>query len=55
MAHIKQQMQLDKSTKGTHVYSAIGDGNHAVLTVYVQRSALPTTPPQLITLLIEVD
>lgn len=44
-------MTLIKSTKGTHVYGSDTE-NVPITTVYVRRTALPTPPPEGITITI---
>jgi hypothetical protein len=52
---MKVKMIFTKSTKGTHVYNAVDGGEDILPTVYIKRDALPKTPPQSITLTIEVN
>ena len=47
-------MQYRKSTKGTHVF-ANDEDNTPVPSIYIKRSALPSQPPESITLTIEFD
>ena len=51
---MKQQfkMTLTKSTKGTHVYGN-GEPDCAIPTLYIKRGALPSTPPEQITVTVE--
>jgi hypothetical protein len=50
---LSTEMALVKSTKGTHVYS--NPDAATVTTVYVKKAALPTPPPQKITLSIDYE
>lgn len=53
MTHLLEiKMTLKKSTKGTHVYEA---PDSDVPTIYIRKSGLPDTPPEEITLRIEVE
>lgn len=49
---IKIQMALTKSTKGTHVYA---DSSHGapVPTLYIKKGALPSPPPETITVSVD--
>lgn len=47
-------MKLVKSTKGTHVYGDVSD-NAPIPTLYVKRTALPSTPPESIEITITHD
>jgi len=49
--NLKIEMHFSKSTKGTHVYS--GDDT-AIPSLYIKKEALPGTPPEKITVTIEV-
>lgn len=49
------KMQFSKSTKGTHVYTAIDGGEDVIPTIYIKRGALPKVAPQSITITIEVN
>jgi hypothetical protein len=56
MSKTTQQVKMThtKETKGTHQYgAAAGAVNPAVTTLYVNKSALPATPPAELTLTIE--
>lgn len=48
------ELNLVKSTKGTHVYGDDSD-NAIIPTVYVKKSGLPTNPPKVLTLTLEYD
>lgn len=53
---VKKQfkMTLTKSTKGTHVYGN-GEPDCAIPTLYIKRGALPSTPPEQITVTVECE
>ena len=46
MKQIQISMTLKKSTKGTHVYEAIGT---AIPSLYIKKEDLPADPPKSIT------
>lgn len=54
MAQKQIILPLIKSTKGTHVYGST-EKEAPIPSVYVKRTALPTTPPQSITVSWERD
>ena len=47
MKILNQEMHLEKSTKNKHVYAC---DNSAVASIYIEKSALPSTPPETITI-----
>jgi len=47
-------MTFNKSTKNTHVYGN-GEPDCAIPTLYIKRGALPSTPPEQITVTVECD
>ena len=47
---MKNNMTLNKSTKNTHAYEAIGT---AIPSLYVQKNELPEPPPKTIVLTLE--
>lgn len=50
---IVQEMTFDKSTKGTHVFSATDDAA-AVPTLYVRKTGLEGVQPESVKLTLEV-
>lgn len=50
---IVQEMTFDKSTKGTHVFTA-NDDTAAVPTLYVKKTGLPGEQPESVKLTLEV-
>jgi len=50
---IELEMNYKKSTKGTHVYSD-DSSDSPVPSLYIKRDALPTEPPKVIKVMIEV-
>lgn len=50
--NIKIEMTFLRSTKGTHVYQGTDDD---IPTLYIKKSALPDTPPEVITVTIEAE
>lgn len=54
MPKIDVNLDLQKSTKRTHVYGTEADVV-AVKTVYVQQEQLPSPPPKVLTLSLEWD
>ena len=49
---MKINMTLNKSTKNTHVYEAIGT---AIPSLYIQKHELPEPPPKTITVTVDHD
>lgn len=54
MARQELKLTLTKSTKGTHVYGS-SEENAPIPSVYIKKAALPATPPQNLTLVMEYD
>lgn len=50
--NIKVTMSLAKSTKRTHVYKN-DEKNVAISSVYIKKEALNSTPPKIITIMVE--
>jgi len=48
------EMKLVKSTKNKHVYSDVSDAP-IVPSVYIEKSGLPSTPPEVITVTLEYE
>lgn len=49
MEPLKIELTLTKSTKGTHVYGDDREGA-PIPTLYIKRAALPSPPPEKITI-----
>ena len=47
-------MDLTKSTKGTHVY-ANNDADSPISSIYIKKSGLPSDPPSNISLTLEFE
>lgn len=54
MAKHEIEMNLLRSTKGTHVYHNDDEGT-PIKTVYIVRGELPTKPPEVINIRIDYD